>query len=188
MQSVIFSQLTPSKYGLFPQVSMVSSAPMYHLSIFSPGSPGSPPHILSVRQLPRLHINITFEPPEQKNGKMWVSLNHKMKQKCYLRRKITALTEILKCWQIYLNLKFNLSDNAKCWNYCDLWNLSELASSARSPLALGQHLSSLIGPGVRACLCSLNPAYYDFLWSEWHNKSVQNKNNLHRNMRICRQA
>ena len=42
----------------------------YHLSIFSPGSPGSPPHILSVRQLPRLHINITFEPPEQKNGKM----------------------------------------------------------------------------------------------------------------------
>ena len=24
---------------------------------------------------------------------------------------------------ISLNLKFNLSDNAKCWNYCDLWNL-----------------------------------------------------------------
>ena len=32
-----------------------------------------------------------------------------------------------------------------------------------SPLALGQHLSALIGPGVRACLCSLNPAFYDFL-------------------------
>lgn len=69
-----------------------------------PGSPGSKPHIVSVRQLPRLHINITFQPPEQKNGKMWVSLNHKMKQKCYLRRKITALTEILKCWQIYLSI------------------------------------------------------------------------------------
>ena len=61
-----------------------------------------------------------------------------------------------------------------------LWSLEPLASSAHSPLALGQHLSSPIGPGVRACLCSLNPAFYDFLWSEWHNKSVQNKNNLHK--------
>ena len=160
------------------------------LSIFSPGSPGSPPHILSVRQLPRLHINITFEPPEQKNGKMWVSLNHKMKQKCYLRRKITALTEILKCWQIYLsisNLIYLTMPNAETIVIFGT-SRSWLPLPARSPLALGQHLSALIGPRVRACLCSLNPAFYDFLWSEWHNKSVQNKNNLHRNMRICRQA
>lgn len=150
-----------------------------------PGSPGSKPHIVSVRQLPRLHINITFQPPEQKNGKMWVSLNHKMKQKCYLRRKITALTEILKCWQIYLSI-LNLI-------YLTMPNAETIVIFGTScflcsPLALGQHLSSPIGPGVRACLCSLNPAFYDFLWSEWHNKSVQNKNNLHRNMRICRQA
>ena len=34
------------------------------------GDPGTPPKIISVRQLPRLNINITFETPNEPNGKM----------------------------------------------------------------------------------------------------------------------
>ena len=48
----------------------LQSPPSESVQTLSSGQPSSPPTISSIRQLPRLNINITFDKPSAANGKM----------------------------------------------------------------------------------------------------------------------